>query len=59
MGLAGRVVEGFRDGKVSTSKPGESLCGSNELIVASDGVFAIVSTSKPGESLCGHVRANN
>ena len=37
---------------VSTSKPGESLCGSIIRILKRISI-AKVSTSKPGESLCG------
>ena len=42
----------MRDGPpVSTSKPGESLCGVREFFPDLDLYY--VSTSKPGESLCG------
>ena len=40
--------------KVSTSKPGESLCGTVFSLLYS--LNSSVSTSKPGESLCGLYR---
>ena len=49
---SGRIAGKGNTLRVSTSKPGESLCGVRSLITLWM-VLISVSTSKPGESLCG------
>ena len=48
--LTKRSMDAYQE--VSTSKPGESLCGTENARVYFDKIYQ-VSTSKPGESLCG------